>query len=641
MERMKELVDTLNRLAHRYYVLDDPEVSDKEYDRLYDELVALEKQTGVRLSDSPTRRVGGEPLKEFVQHTHIKRLYSLDKCQSFDELRDWYNKISKVSQGIACTLEYKLDGLTLCLTYENGEYKCAATRGNGIVGEDVTEQVLTIKSIPLTIPYKGTLEVQGEGIMPRSALKKYNETADVPLKNPRNGAAGAIRNLDPKVTARRNLDILFYNVNFMDGDCKLGQSEQMEFLKSNGFKTGICKAFSDVEDIIESIQEIDRDALDFDIDGAVIKVDDSGARAELGYTDKFPKWAVAFKFEAEEVTTVLNNVLWQVGRTGKVTPLAELEPVELCGATIRRATLNNYGDITRKKLKKGSRVLIRRSNDVIPEVLGVTDDSSGEEIVKPAHCPACGSELIEEGAHLFCKNFYDCAPQVCERIAHFCEKSCMDIEGVSDSTVKKLYEVLGVRSATELYTLTADDLMKIEGFKSKKIANFLSEVEKSKSRDLAHFINALSIPNVGTVAADDLANVFGSIDALMSAPCEKLVTLENVGEITAQSIVEYFVEHQAVIQRFKELGINPTRKAVIANGAFVGLKVVLTGSLSSFSRSEAAELIKAQGGTVQSSVTKETDLVIAGEDAGSKLQKAKDKGIKIIDEELFKGMLNA
>lgn len=348
-DRMTELVKKLNELAYRYYVLDEPTVSDKEYDALYDELVRLEAQSGVVLADSPTKRVGGEPLKQFTPHTHIRRLYSLDKCNSFDELRAWFDKLkTALGYAPACTLEYKLDGLTICLTYRDGELVTGATRGNGEVGETVTEQVKTIKSVPLGISFKGEAEIQGEGIMRISVLEKYNATAAVPLKNPRNAVAGAIRNLDAKETAKRNLDVFFYNVNYMDGDVKLSQTEQIEFLKDNRFKTGICFVSDDIEAIIAKIQEVDRASLDFAIDGMVIKVNDPAARVAIGYTDKFPKWAIAYKFEAEETTTLLKDVAWQVGRTGKLTPLALLEPVELCGATVKRATLNNYGDICRK-----------------------------------------------------------------------------------------------------------------------------------------------------------------------------------------------------------------------------------------------------------------------------------------------------
>ena len=641
-EIMRELVDKLNELAYRYYVLDEPIVSDKEYDALYDKLVSLEKSTGIVLADSPTKRVGGEPLKGFEPHTHIRRLYSLDKCNSFDELRAWFDKI-KASLGYSpvCTLEYKLDGLTICLTYRDGKLVCGATRGNGETGETVTEQVHTIRSVPLSIPFKGVTEVQGEGIMRISALNKYNETAAVPLKNPRNGVAGAIRNLDVKETAKRNLDVFFYNVNYLDGDPTLSQREQIQFLKENRFRTGMCFHSDDIEEIIKQIESVERDKLDFAIDGMVIKIDDGKVRSALGYTDKFPKWAIAFKFEAEESTTILEDVVWQVGRTGKLTPLALLEPVELCGATVKRATLNNYGDIVRKKVEIGARVFIRRSNDVIPEILGTVEDGEiHTPIQKPSVCPVCGTALVEDGANLFCPNFYGCRQQIIARIVQFCEKECMDIEGVSIKTAEQLYDRLNVRSAAELYSLTADDIAKIDGFKQKKIANFLDAVAKSKNADLPHFINALCIDNVGRKTAKDLAERFGSIDALMAATPDELTAVPDVGEIVAKSIVDYFAAHSDLVEKYKSLGIDPKYECA-ASGLLSGKKFVLTGTLPTLSRDEARALIEKAGGTVAGSVSKKTDFVLAGEAAGSKLDKARELGIKIIDETEFMNMLNA
>ncbi len=642
LEKMRELVDKLNEYAYKYYVLDEPVVSDKEYDAVYDELVELERRTGVTLSDSPTQRVGGEPLKEFVSHAHIRRLYSLDKCNSFDELRAWFEKISQAA-GFAprCTLEYKLDGLTVCLTYKNGELVCGATRGNGEIGETVTEQVKTIRTVPLRIPFSGIAEIQGEGIMRISALEKYNETAAVPLKNPRNAVAGAIRNLDARETAKRNLDVFFYNVNYLDGDCKLKQTEQIDFLKANKFKTGICFSSDKIDEIIDKINSVDRDKLDFAIDGMVVKVDDAELREKLGYTDKFPKWAIAYKFEAEETTTVLDEIVWQVGRTGKLTPLALVEPVELCGATVKRATLNNYGDICRKGVTIGSRVFIRRSNDVIPEILGVAVPAENAETPpKPTQCPGCGSELVEDGAHLYCMNFNGCRPQIVARIVQFCSKECMDIDGVSIKTAEQLYYVLDIRSAAELYGLTAVDLAKIDGFKEKKTANFLTAVEKSKNTDLPHFINALCIDNVGRKTARDLADAFGSIDALRGASVEKLIEIPDVGEIVAQSIVEYFAAHGEVVDRYKAIGIDP-RYTLGGDGKLSGVKFVLTGTLPTYSRDEARAMIESVGGVAQTSVSKLTDFVVAGESAGSKLEKARKLGVKIIDENELLKLLNS
>lgn len=640
-ERMKELVKLLNKYAYQYYVLDEPTVADVQYDALYNELSALEKETGIVLPDSPTRKIGGDPIKEFAPHKHIKKLYSLDKCNSYDELREWNEKIKKVAPDAVYTLEYKLDGLTLCLTYENGYFKGAATRGNGEVGEDVTAQVSTIKSIPLSVPYKGVFEAQGEGIMRLSALKKYNETAVEPLKNARNGVAGAIRNLDPKVTASRNLDIIFYNVNYIEGENIASQRENIDFLKRNSFKTDMLFVTSDIEEIIKKIDSVDRKSLDFLIDGMVIKVDDLALRERLGYTDKFPRWAIAYKFEAEETTTILEDVQWNVGRTGKLTPLAILEPVELCGATIRRATLNNYDDIQRKKVKIGSRVFIRRSNDVIPEILGVSEDNGGKEIPVPTVCPACGSDLVRDGAHIYCPNEGDCPPQIIGRLTHFAEKDCMDIRGVSEKSIEGLHEKLGVRFPTDLYSLTRDDLARLDGFKDKKIDNFLASVEKSKSVPLDRFINALGIENIGKKSARDLAERFGSISELMKADEATLVEVDEIGDIVAESITSYFGKHGWLIEKFKEIGIDPKFNVVKpTGGVLTGKKLVLTGTLPTLTRTEATELIEKAGGTTSSSVSKSTDYVLAGENAGSKLDKARSLGVKIITENELLAMIN-
>ncbi len=639
LEKMRELVDTLNKYAYEYYVLDEPTVSDKEYDALYDELISLEKSTEFVYPDSPSLKVGGEPIKEFVQHKHINRLYSLDKCKTFEELLAWDEKLVKAfGSKIEYTLEYKLDGLTLCLTYENGNLSVASTRGNGTVGEDVTQQVKTIKSVPLSIPHKGLMEVQGEGIMRLSALKAYNRTAKEPLKNARNGVAGAIRNLDPKVTASRNLDIIFYNVNFSDEEIA-SQQQMIDILKENRFKTEKLLVTSDINSIIDAIKSIDRDKLDFAIDGMVIKVNDVSIREKLGFTDKFPRWAIAYKFEAEETTTKLKDVVWQVGRTGKITPIAILEPVELCGAIVKRATLNNFGDILRKKVKIGSRVFIRRSNDVIPEVLGVAE-GDGSDIELPSVCPSCKTPLVEDGANLFCPNEYECKPQISGRLVHFCEKDCMNIEGLSEKTISLLYDRIGLNSFEGLYNLKESDFEGIEGFKEKKINNLLSGIEKSKKADLAHYINALGIPGVGKKLAVDLAKKYGNISALANATKEDLILNPDMGPVTAEYIAEYFIRHKSTIENLKIIGIDPSYTSV-EGGVFSGQKIVLTGTLQSYKRSEAAELIEKNGGEVQSFVTSATTLVVAGENAGSKLEKAQKNGIKIIDENEFISLINS
>ncbi len=644
LQKQNELAKTLNVWAREYYELDNPSVSDAEYDKLYAELQALERESGVVLDNSPTRRVGGEPIKEFVRHEHIARLFSLDKSVTKDELIAFFTRIEKTATNPEYTVEYKFDGLTCCLTYDKGKFVRATTRGNGIVGEDVTAQVLTIPSFPLEIDYQGALEVRGEAIIRLSVLDKYNQTATEPLKNARNAAAGAIRNLDPKVTALRKPEILFYDVNYSSTEIGKTQKEQMDFLKKEGFKVfdylRVCKTADEVFAAVDEI-ELERRNIDVLTDGAVIKLNDLATRNELGYTDKFPRWAMAYKFEAEETTTILRDVVWQVGRTGKLTPTAELEPVDLAGVTVRRATLNNYGDVLRKDVKINSRVLIRRSNEVIPEILGTTRHfENSQEIEKPKTCPACGSPVIEKGAHLFCSNT-GCKPRIISKFSHFASKDAMDIDGFSAQTASLLYERKNLRNFADLYRLTADDLADLEGFKDKKISNLLTAVENSKKIPLDRFIFAVGVDGVGKVAAKDLATRFGSFERLQKATVDELIAMENVGEITANGIVEFLTsdENIAEIQSLFDEGVTPFIEEKNAEGIFAGQNVVLTGSLEKYTRGQAQKLIEAQGGVCQSSVTSKTTLVVAGEAAGSKLEKAKKLGVKVIDEHEFIQML--
>lgn len=641
---MRQIVDKLNKWAYEYYVLDNPSVPDTEYDALYDVLVAMEKTTGEVLPDSPTRRVGGKPLSKFQQHTHLGRLYSLDKAQSFGELADWVDKVQKQVGDVYFTVELKYDGLTVSCTYRDGNFAGAATRGNGVVGEDITEQAKTIRSIPLTIPFDGVCELQGEGIMKLSELAKYNaKHPDDQLKNARNAAAGAIRNLDPKVTAERNLEVVFHSAGYHEGLGVTSQWQLNEFFKSCRMATNKVfervKTFEEIRAIIEHIADIRAD-LDFLIDGVVIKVDDFAVREELGYTDKFPKWAVAFKFDAEQCITKLLDVEWQVGRTGKLTPIGMLEPVELCGATVKRATLNNYGDICRKNLKKGGAVFVRRSNDVIPEVLGAADDK-GDIILLPEICPVCGSKLRQNGANVYCVNAEHCRPQIVARLTHYCEKAACDIEGLSDKTIEQLVDNLGVKSVADLYDLTVDELLTLDGFKQKKANNIVSAIAASKNVELARFIYALGLDNVGVVTARDLAAKFGSVESLSKATAEQLVAIDGIGDVVADGIVQYFAESQnlEIIAALRNVGINPKYQAKGAGGVFDGKKVVLTGSLPTLTRGQATKLIEEQGGEVASSVSKNVDLVIVGADAGSKLDKAKKLGITTIDEAQFLQML--
>lgn len=641
-KRMRELVDTLNKYAYEYYVLDNPSVPDREYDKLYDELQILEGETGVREQDSPTRRVGGEPISAFKKHEHIYRLYSLDKCVTEDELSAFDERVRKVVSDPTYTVEYKFDGLTMCLTYENGLFVRATTRGNGIVGEDVTAQALTIKSFPLKIDRKDVMEIQGEAIIRLSVLEKYNATADEPLKNARNAAAGAIRNLDPKVTEKRRPEIIFYNVNYAENGGFDSQLEIFDFLKRNGFKTfdflRVCKNLDEVKAAIDEI-EVGRRSIDVLTDGAVVKLNSVKEREILGYTDKFPRWAAAYKFEAEEAETTVKSVRWQVGRTGKLTPLGIVEPVELAGATVRKATLNNYGDIQKKRVKIGGRVLIRRSNEVIPEILGALGDE-GKEVEKITVCPYCKTPVVEVGANLFCPN-EDCRPRVLAKLANFACKDGMNIDGFSEKTAGVLYDEIGVENFSELYTLDREKLVALDGFQDKKADNLLSAIEKSKNVALPNFIFALGIDGVGKKTAKDLAKKLKTLGGIANASVEELSALDDVGEVMSKSIFDYFhsEKNKNEIEKLLCAGVKIAEQTEIKSGSFSGEKVVLTGSLTSYTRSEAGKLVEERGGEIQSSVTKTTTLVIAGEAAGSKLDKAKKLGVTVIDEEEFKKRL--
>ena len=659
MNRMRELVDRLNETAYQYYTLDAPTISDAEWDRLYDELVRLENETGERLPDSPTRRVGGEVLAGFEPHTHIARLWSMGKAQSVEALEEWARRAAKLREDaiaagagplppITYVVEHKFDGLTVNLTYEGGRLVGAATRGNGIVGEEILPQVMTIRSIPLSIPFIGRMEVHGEGFMRISVLEKYNETAKEPLKNPRNAAAGALRNLDPNVTASRRLDACFYDVGFIEGRAPFkSQHEMLDFLRENRFPTSTCEIdAASLQEAVAAVRHIEqtRGALDYDIDGAVIKIDDYATRDALGYTDKFPRWAVAYKFEAEEMTTTLEAVDWQIGRTGKLTPVAKVAPVELAGATVRQATLNNWQDIQRKRVRLGAKVWIRRSNEVIPEIMGRVDEFSADErdIEKPGVCPSCGAALVERGAHLFCPNRDGCVPQIVMRLSHFASRDAMDIDTFSEKTARQLVEAGLVQEADQLYALQRDRLCALERFGEKKADNLLAALEKSKRCRLNSFIYAIGIPNIGTKTARDLAERFGSMDALRAADQAELVRMDDVGEIVAESIVAFFRDPANVrlVDALLAAGVEPHWEAQDTSaGPLAGVTVVVTGTLASMGRSEAEEAVRQAGGKAAGSVSKKTGLVVAGENAGSKLTKAQSLGVRVIGEAEFLALL--
>ena len=645
-QRIRELVDKLNEYSKAYYVLDAPKISDKEYDELYDELLRLEEQSGIILPDSPTQRVGGDPLPCFEPHTHIHRLWSLDKVRTREDLIDWGRRVERIAESqhlpkVKYALEYKFDGLTINLTYEGGRLITGATRGNGIVGEDITPQIKTIRTVPLTIPFKGKMEVQGECYMKLSVLDEINKTTDEKLKNARNAAAGALRNLDPRITAKRRLDCYCYNVGYIEGKKLETQDEMLGFLRENGFTVSDYLVFcDDIETVCDEIDKAEesRPHLDFLIDGMVVKVRDFATREALGATEKFPRWAMAFKFAAEETTTTVRDITWEVGRTGKLTPRASFDPVELAGATIRHATLNNFDDIRRKRVGIGSRVFIRRSNDVIPEILSAVEgDVPERQVEKPTVCPACGAHVEHRGVHLYCTNSLSCAPQIAGRLAHYASRDAMDIDTFSEKTAALFVEELKLKSIPDLYDLGPQDYMGLQGFGERRINNLMAAIERSKDCTLGAFIFAIGIPNVGAKTAKDLARCFGTIEALRSATVEQLTEVPDVGEIVARSIVEFFADPSIATQvdRLLAHGVKPRPEEVQQDSPISGKTIVVTGTLEKLDRRQAEALIESLGGKAAGSVSKKTDYVLAGESAGSKLTKARELGVRVLNEQEF------
>ncbi|MDO5026978.1 MAG: NAD-dependent DNA ligase LigA [Tissierellia bacterium] len=647
MDRIRNLIDEINNLNYHYYTLDDPIITDGEYDLLYDELVKLEKETGIIYPDSPSQSVGGKILDKFEKHTHIQRLYSLQKAQSYQEVKDWINRVEKAYyaykstskedlEDLEYTVEFKFDGLTINLTYEDGYLKMASTRGTGLIGEEILDQVKTIRSIPLSIDYKGLMEVSGEGIMHLSTLEEYNQHNDVKLKNARNAAAGALRNLNTLETKRRKLDCYLYNIGYMQPDILTSQRQVFDFLKENKFKVyPFLRIVKKYEEIISAIEEIEKLRKEIDVltDGVVIKVNDFRSREILGFTNKFPRWALAYKFEAEEYTTIVKEVEWNIGRTGKVTPTAILEPVDIDGVTVSRATLNNYDDIERKNVKLGSRVIIRRSNDVIPEILMAIDDQELETktIEKPKLCPSCSTELFYDKVHIYCPNSLECQPQMKARLDHFASRNAMNIEGLSEKTLDKMIEKLNITRIDQIYDLKKEDLLQLEGFKDKKASNIISAIEDSKKTRLSSFIYALGIPNVGEKTAYDLSEKFKNLEDLRQASFEDLISVEDIGDITAQGILKFFHEDHIVegLERLLEKGIVFEDEEEKSSSKLKDLTIVVTGTIEGYNRKEIEESLKLNGAKVTGSVSKNTDILLAGDKAGSKLKKAEGFGVKI------------
>ncbi|MGL4741542.1 MAG: NAD-dependent DNA ligase LigA [Sarcina sp.] len=659
IKKIEELVEELNRYAYEYYTLGNSSVSDKEYDKKYDELVKLEEETNQRLDYSPTQRVGDVILSEFKKYRHKAPLWSLGKAQSVKEIEEWHKRNIKFIKEYNETATEKLpelnyivtkkfDGLTVNLSYdENGILVTGATRGNGEVGEDVTAQVKTIKSIPLKIDTHEFFEIHGEAIMTTEAFEKYNETASTPLKNLRNGAAGALRNLNVKETAKRGLSAFFYDIGYKEGEEFKTYMQMLNFIKQKGFLVDDyikeCKNIVEIENEIEYIEKIRFD-LNYDIDGLVIAIDDMKTRELMGYTVKAPKWAIAYKFEAQETTSKLLEVEWNTGKSGRVTPTALIEPVELAGVTVRRVTLNNLDDIERKNVKLGAEVFVRRSNDVIPEIMGVVESSleNAVDILAPEACPSCGAKLHQDGVHLFCDNTLGCKSQMVKTIVHYSSRNAMNIEGFSERTAEQLFEKLDIRSISGLYNLEYEKLLELDKFGQKKAQNLLDAIENSKQCELSAFIYSLSIPNVGVKTAKDIVKHFKTFENIKNASFDELITVSDVGDIVANCIIDFFKEERIlkIIDELFGVGVKPIyEEAQVLESAFSGKTVVATGTLKNYSRDSIKAKLESLGAKVAGSVSKKTDFVIYGENAGSKYDKAMSLGVRVLNEDEFEEMI--
>lgn len=655
-ERIKQLTDLINRYNYEYYVLDNPTVSDQEFDRLINELSSLEKENPeYALSDSPTKRVGGMALDKFVKVEHKSQMLSLSNVFNEDELRDFDAKIKKEVSRFSYVAELKIDGLSIALHYDQGLLKLAATRGDGIIGEDVTENVKTIKSIPLSIPYYEPIEVRGEVYMSKKSFEEANADKlrlnEEVFKNPRNAAAGTLRQLDPKVVGKRKLDAFIYYL--MNRDLKPLHSEALLMLKTMGFKvnplTKECKTIDDVIDYINHISQI-RHELPYEIDGVVIKVNELSLYPKIGYTAKSPKWATAYKFPAEEVITHLYGITFQVGRTGVITPVAELSPVMVSGSVVKRATLHNEDYCLDKDIRIGDDVVIRKAGEIIPEVVKTLPDRrTGNEIKfsMVQNCPKCNSVLVRkpEEADYYCLNPH-CEAKKIEGLIHFASRDAYNIEGLGEKVVTELFNDGYISSISDIFKLKDYrlELMSKEGFGQKSIDNLLQAIETSKNNNLEKLVFGLGIRHVGQKIAKTLVKQHRSMTELMGATVTDLIEIDDIGEAIAMSLVNYFKDekNQILINDLTELGLNMEYQSTAKNvaSAFMGKTFVLTGTLTGFSRNEAAKIIEDLGGKVSSSVSKNTDFILTGTEAGSKLTKGQELGVKILSEDEFVKMMN-
>ena len=653
-QRIEELTKLLNDAGYRYYVLDDPTMPDFEYDRLLRELENLEKANPeLALPDSPTKRVGGQAVNTFGEVTHAVPLMSLQDVFSLEELDDFLVRTKEAVPGAQFSVEPKIDGLSVALEYVDGRFFRGATRGDGNVGEDVTENLRTIRSIPMALEgAPARLIVRGEVFMPKKTFHALNEAleenGEKTFANPRNAAAGSLRQKDPKVTAKRKLDILVFNVQLAEGKTFVSHAETLEYLKSLHFKVIPYKLLSDVEKISKEVIRIneEREKLSCDIDGAVIKLDDLAARERLGNTAKFPRWAVAYKYPPEEKETLVEDIVIQVGRTGVLTPKAVVAPVRLAGTTVTNATLHNQDFISRLDIRIGDTVRIRKAGEIIPEILEVNLSKRPEgtqPYLLPKKCPVCGAavERDEDGAFLRCTGA-ECPAQLSRNIAHFVSRDAMDIEGLGSAIVDSLIEKGAIRSPADIYYLTMDELSGLWKSGTKAAQKLLDAIAASKSQDVSRLIFALGIRQVGAKTGKSLAAAFGSLDKLMEATLEELTQVPDIGEVTAESICEWFAQPQSrhMVRRLKEAGVNFESKRVVTDTRFAGKTIVLTGALSRFTREEATEKIELFGGKASGSVSKKTSFVVAGENAGSKERKARELGIPVLTEDEFLEMLS-
>lgn len=648
-EKIKELSESLKYHNKKYYIDDAPEIEDYQYDAMMRELETLENEfPQFKREDSPTATVGGAALKLFSPVTHAIKMESLQDVFSTDELRQFCDKIDL--SHTALSVEPKIDGLSVSLEYKDGLFFRGSTRGDGVTGEDVTANLLQIKSIPKAIRFDGELEVRGEVYMPRESferlVKKQENSGEAAAKNPRNAAAGSLRQKNPKITAERELDIFVFNIQRITGREFTSHIETLNFIKSLGFHTlPTYKKCTDTDSAVAEVERIgaSRGSLPYDIDGAVIKVDNLLYREELGSTSKYPKWAVAFKFPPEEKETVLKSIEINVGRTGALTPTAVFDPITLAGTTVSRATLHNEDFILQKGIRLGDTVIVRKAGDIIPEVLSVkSHPKDAVPYEMPKFCPSCGSPVTrEEGeAVLRCTNA-DCPAQILRHLIHFTSRDAMDIEGLGPAVLEQLLNNGLIKNIDDIYRLDYDRVLELERTGEKTVENLKAAIEKSKGNDVSRLIYALGIRHIGSKAAALLAEHFGNIDAVMSADADKLESIDGFGEILARSAYEFFSlpETHAMIERFKECGVNMQYLKELKDNRFSGMTFVLTGTLPTYTRNEAAEIIESFGGKTSSSVSKKTAYVLAGEEAGSKLEKAAKLGVTVIDEARFEEMI--